>query len=151
MKYLRKFNENTENIIGYFYNPEDYDEDIPEDLYTKAEKLANNRGIRILSGKDLLYAFYDINSDNVIAALFVDPIGDYSFDIVVDVNHEKSGYATKLVEIAIGDYEIYKEADEDLIMKIDCINPIMGNLLERKFGFKEIGRYIHGRRIMARR
>ena len=45
---------------------------------------------------------------------------------------------------------MYKEGNENLIMQIDCINPIMSDILERKFGFKETGRFIHGRRIMSK-
>ena len=129
-------------------------DDIQEDLYSKACELANNRSIRISNGKSLLYVYF-INFNGfreVIGALFRGANNeDYSFDIVVSVDYEKRGLATKLVETAIKDFKMYKEANENLIMKIDCINPIMSDILEKKFGFKEVGRYIHGRRIMAKK
>ena len=151
MKYLKTFNENNERIVGYYYNEDDYDEDVPEDLADMSYKLAEDRGIRISSSHDLLYAFYDTIVKKVVGAIFRGAIGVYSFDIVVDSGYERSGLATKLVKIAIDDYEMHKEGNEDLAMIIDCINPIMSDILEKKFGFKEIGKYIHGRRIMFRK
>lgn len=138
MKYLKLFLEHNNTIVGYYYNEDVYDdEDVPEDLNDKAYKLAYNRGIRISSNKSLLYALYDINMEKVIGAVFRDSIGKYSFDIVVDSSYERTGIATKLVQIAQDDYEMCKEYDEDLEMEIDCINPVMADILRRKFGFKD--------------
>lgn len=138
MKYLKLFLEHNSNIVGYYYNEDVYeDEDVPEDLNDKAYKLAHNRGIRISSSKDLLYALYDVYMKKVIGAVFRNSIGKYSFDIVVDSGYERTGIATKLVQIAQDDYEMCKEYDEDLEMEIDCINPIMADILRRKFGFKD--------------
>jgi ribosomal protein S18 acetylase RimI-like enzyme len=137
MKYLKLFEEHNNNIVGYYFNEDEHDEDVPEDLHDKAYKLAYNRGIRISSSKDLLYVFYDTIIEKVIGAVFRDSIGKYSFDIVVDSGYERTGIETKLVKIAIDDYEMQKEYDEDLEMEIDCINPVMSDILRRKFGFKD--------------
>jgi ribosomal protein S18 acetylase RimI-like enzyme len=137
MKYLKLFLEHNNNIAGYYYNEDEHDEEVPKDLHDKAYKLAYNRGIRISSSKDLLYALYDATMEKVIGAIFRDSIGKYSFDIVVDSGYERTGIATKLVQIAQDDYEMHKEYDEDLEMEIDCINPVMADILRRKFGFKD--------------
>ena len=140
MKYLKLFLEHNNNIVGYYYNVEfddDDDDSAPDDLLSKAYNLAKNTGIRISGNKNLLYAFYDKNVDKVIGAVFSDHVGVYSFDVVVDSGYERSGYATKLIQIAQSDYEFVKEGDEDLIMEIDCINPIMADILRRKFKFKD--------------
>jgi ribosomal protein S18 acetylase RimI-like enzyme len=151
-----KLFETASDIKGYYISEdEDEDEDdyYPVDineLVDMSNKLTINCGIRVSSAKDLIYVFYDIKFKKVVAALYRDVIGSYSFDIVVDRSYENVGLATKLVKIAIDDYRMYKEGNQDLAMEIDCINPIMADILERKFGFKETGRYIGGRRIMTK-
>ena len=152
MKYIKLFRENEERIHGSYINCEDMD-DIQEDLYSKACELANNRGIRISNNKELIYVYFvSFNRfKEVIGALFRGADNEhYSFDIVVGADYENKGLATKLIKIAIEDFKMYKEGNENLIMQIDCINPIMSDILERKFGFKETGRFIHGRRIMSK-
>ena len=140
------------NFDNFDSDNSEFYENIQEDLHSKAYELANNRGIRISIDNELLYVYYiNFNGLNeVIAALFRGCNNEYySFDIVVNTDYEKMGLATKLIKISIDDYEIYKEHNKNLIMSINCINPAMSNILEKKFGFKETIKY-NTRRIMER-
>lgn len=66
MKYLKLFLEHNNQIEGYYYNVDDYDEDVPDNLLDSAYKLAANRGIRISGNKNLLYAFYNVITEKVV-------------------------------------------------------------------------------------
>jgi ribosomal protein S18 acetylase RimI-like enzyme len=143
MKYIltKEQFEQTSGIIGYYYDPENFDEDFPfdvEKIGNDAYKLAVNCGLTILSDKNLFYFFYDHKFKRMIAALFVGITGEvYSFDICVNRSYENMGFATKLVKIAIEDFKYNKDTIKDLHMEIDCINPIMAKILSRKFKFKK--------------
>lgn len=139
MKHLKYFKEQQERIIGYYINEDDYDDETPEGLSNMAYNLAKDRGIYISNSKDLLYVSYDTNIEKVVGALFRSYGTTYSFDIVVDSSYERAGIATNLVKIAISDYNEFKQHDRKLKMEIDCINPIMADILRRKFGFKDGG------------
>ena len=146
MKYLKNYKlfENSNLIKGFFISEDSDDEEedgLPLDKSTitnNAYDLANNCGVAILSDKNLYYIFFDTKFNRLIAALFTSIDSDkYSFDIVVDRSYENMGLGTKLVSIAIEDYNSAKDAIPELSMEIDCINPIMAKLLKNKFGFEE--------------
>jgi ribosomal protein S18 acetylase RimI-like enzyme len=136
-----KLFETASSIEGYYFSEDDdYDEESPLDrseMIQRAYDLAKNCGVNILSDKNLLYIFYDNKFEKIVGALFTSVSDTYSFDIVVDRSYENVGMGTKLVKIAISHFEEYKDANPDLTMEIDCINPVMANILRKKFGFED--------------
>jgi len=142
--YLLSFKlfETASSISGYYFTPDDdsTDDDYPLDrdiMMQKAYDLAKNCGLNISSSKDLLYVFFDSRGEKVVGALFAGISDTYSFDVMIDRSYENIGLATKLVKVAIEHYKEFNDSHPDLTMEIDCINPIMANILRKKFGFED--------------
>lgn len=128
LKYKMNFNE--------FYNQFEYiyGEDIELEDEDAAYKMAKKHDIAVLSDKDL-FLIIKMNED-IAAALWTTWLsGEYSWDIVVNNKYQKQGLGKELVNIAIREYNESKDHNEDPIMRVDVINPIMKKILLQK-GFK---------------
>ena len=118
-------------------NEEDYDNN--ENYSNQAWELAQNSSINVLSDKDLLDYYVLPNEDKVVGAVFSSwDNGEYSFDVVVDDAYQNQGIGSYLTDIAIGEFDSYKEAYENAYINVEVVNPYMKKILENKgFGVSE--------------
>jgi len=99
--------------------------------------LASKVGVTILSNKDLLASFVDLDENRVIAAVFHSYYNnEYAFDVVVDFKYQRQGIGKELIEIAMEEFESIKDMDPDVELKLEVINPNLVNFLERQYGIK---------------
>ena len=125
----------TDPRLVYIPEPDsdmDLDEDLDEEvLDAGARALAHRVGIGILRGKDLRVVALDAHG-KVVGALF-DEIGhgqdaqgrhrqEYSFDILVDPAHQRTGLGTRLMKegLALG----RENAQAGIPTVIDAVNPV---------------------------
>lgn len=111
-------------------------------------ELAHSVGVRVLSNKDLR-AMYVVGSE-IVAALFdaSDPDG-YEFDVVVSPEWQRKGLGSKLMDIALDQFEENAEAyGEGYALHMDVINPVAARMLKQR-GLVETGRE-HGHILMTR-
>lgn len=113
-----------------------YGDEIDPDDADMAYKMAKKHGISVLSDKDIFCIVKD--GDEVVGGLWnVFMSGEYSFDIVIRDDYQGKGIGSKLVDIAIREYNETKEAfGDDTIIRVDVVNQdVMLPLLLKK-GFK---------------
>ena len=95
-------------------------------------EVAREAGINILSDKDFT-AGYVVDGE-FIAVLFSAADNDgYSFDIAVLPQWQRKGLGTKLLDLAIDDFDQYEEAyGPDFGYKLDVVNSHMVRVLKRR-------------------
>lgn len=134
-----------ESVEFMYYDPENFDDsDLdPYEVAHKAEVVAMEAGIRIMSNKELKFVALDHSySDPVVggvwAATYHDDDNDaevYDFDVAVDKDFrgpERVGL--KLIDLALSDYQDLP-ADRKYV-RVWVINPKLVRVLERKYGFE---------------
>jgi len=108
-------------------------DEVTEDPWT----FADDNGVRVLSHLDWLAGYAD--SRGLAAVLFTGISGDeYEFDIAVAPRARRQGLASKLMDLAIENYEDMLEPFPDLVFSLDVINPVSRRMLEQR-GFKVVG------------
>ena len=129
-----------------YISPDDlseYEDVDPEDI----DVLARKSGINILSDKEINTIVLDGNK--IIAGLWIGTDQEeMSFDVVVDPNYQRQGIAKKLINFAIGEYDMNREAyGDDYKLKGDVVNPNLVGLL-KNVGF-EIDDEMQGHTLMT--
>lgn len=110
--------------------------------------LAKRVGIGIDSTKDFKAGFE--TDDQLVAALFTAADGEcYAFDIVVAPEHQGSGLGSKLMDLAIADYEELREPFPDMRFCLDAVNPQAVSMLQAR-GF-EVERTLGDHTYLTRR
>lgn len=96
--------------------------------------LAKRVGIGIDSTKDFKAGFE--TDDQLVAALFTAADDEcYAFDIVVAPEHQGGGLGSKLMDLAIADYEELREPFPDMRFCLDAVNPQAVSMLQSR-GFE---------------
>jgi len=141
LKYLQEsLDESNADIMDIYHSEEGFDYDTLEDydideenLHSMIESLLKSSGINILSDKDLKNVLYDTSTHSVVGMLY-DSINDdtYSFDIITNPKYQGQGFAKRLVDDAINEYDEATNAIEHLQMVADVVNPNMERLLLSK-------------------
>lgn len=134
-----------ESIELIYYDIDNFDNsDLdPYDIANKAEIVAMEAGIRIMSNKELKFVALDNSySDPVIGGVWVAIYHDddndaevYDFDVAVDKDFrgpERVGL--KLIDLALNDY--HDLSVDKKYVKVWVINPKLVRVLERKYGFE---------------
>lgn len=110
--------------------------------------LAKRVGIGIDSTKDFKAGFE--TDGQLVAALFTAADGEcYAFDIVVAPEHQGSGLGSKLMDLAIADYEELREPFPDMRFCLDAVNPQAVSMLQAR-GF-EVERTLGDHTYLTRR
>ncbi|MFA5132649.1 MAG: GNAT family N-acetyltransferase [Candidatus Paceibacterota bacterium] len=113
--------------------------------------LAQLSDINILSNKELLASFVDVNFEGeggvVVAAIFDAYDGEsYDFDTVVHPKYQGRGLGTQLIEIAMDRFKSeILEMNPDAKLHLDVVNPGMVDFLKTKYGLEvkeEVGSHI---------
>jgi GNAT superfamily N-acetyltransferase len=100
-------------------------------------RFAADQGVHVLSHLEWYAGFVD--DEGIVAALFVGVSGDdYEFDIAVAPRARQQGLASKLMDLAIENYEELREPFPDLVFSLDVINPVSRQMLEQR-GFTVVG------------
>ncbi len=111
-------------------------------------ELATRAGIYVSRDKEFKAGYQE--EGQLVAALFTSVSEEcFSFDIVVDPNHQRKGYGAKLLELAIDEYDELLDPFPDMVFCIDAVNPVMVRMLKSK-GFEETGKE-QGHTLMTRR
>ena len=126
------------------YDAENYDDEYDMDkYYEQAYQIAKDSNINILHGKNL--SGFVLKDDVVVGAIFTEIDGhdmEYSFDVVVDKKYQNSGVGKELVQYGFDDYAMYKDmyedGDQELVLKLDVVNPIMRGLLKKHHGLRDL-------------
>lgn len=139
LEYRRKLKEEVVYISDGNVDPDsDYD---GEDIFDQVDELEKNSPINILRGKDLMAVYID--TGKVVAGLYIEMLKDeFSFDILVAKDHQGKGIGSKLLDIALEEFELHKDANDEMTIRLDVVNPIMKKALEKR-GFdvkEEIGK-----------
>jgi hypothetical protein len=125
---------------------DDYNEDFEHyglDFYEVGDialNIAKNGGVEILSDKRLYSILLDSKIKRVIGCVWVsDNPEKFSFDISLESSYRNMGLSKKLIESALEEYNIQKEAyddmGEDFKMEVDVINPKLEKILKEKYNF----------------
>ncbi len=153
LKYLKETLDKS-NIIDIYHTEEGFDYDTlddydidEDDVYNGVLELSKSSGINILSDKDIKNVLYDVSTQSIVGVLY-DSISDntYSFDIIINPKYQGSGFAKRLVDDAISEYDDASNVIDNLQMVADVVNPNMERLLSTK-NFKEIDKK-HGHTYM---
>jgi len=127
MKRIRQLSRNaTLDYINVGFEDDfdsDYDTgDLVEQAYTLAQEYFN-----VLSNKEP----YEVALDNgeVVGASFVTEYGDFEFDVVVHPSHRRKGIAKELIRNAVQEFDFRSEADPEIVMQVDVVNPDMVNYM----------------------
>lgn len=121
----------------FFLDNEDIDYyALSDDAYELA-----NKSIGILRNKEISLIALDSNR-NLIGASFNNmdslyPGEDFSFDIVVDENHQNKGLGIELIKKEIENYN-FLEGFEDLKISLEVVNEKMKNILIKYFNFEVV-------------
>ena len=101
--------------------------------------LAKSVGVNILSNKDFR-AGYTVDGE-IVAALFDASDRDgYEFDIAVHPDWQRKGLGSKLMDMALDNYEENQEAfGEEYTLNMDVISPVAARMLKKR-GLVEVGR-----------
>lgn len=139
MNFVEHYNE-LDYIFGEEIEPEDAE---------MAFQMAKKHDISVLSDKEIFCIAKD--GDEVVGGLWnVFMSGEYSFDVVIRDDYQGKGIGSKLVDIAISEYEQTKEAyGDDTIIRADVVNQSMEKILLSK-GF-EIESKQPGHTMMTRK
>ena len=121
----------------------------PDEAENDPWKLAKSVGVNILSNKEFRAGY--VVDGQMVAALFDEVNQDgYEFDIVVDPAWQNKRFGSKLMDIAIDQYDEMSEAyGDDFTFNLDIINPLAVRMLKQR-GFVETGRE-HGHVLMTKR
>lgn len=116
-----------------------------------AYSLAYNLGVGITRDRELKCVILDQDSENLVVGALFTSLEDniFSFDVVVHRNYQKTGIGTKLINIALDEYQNYAYDNENLKLKVDVINPIMKNILSKKFNFRVVKKLSNDRWLMT--
>jgi ribosomal protein S18 acetylase RimI-like enzyme len=126
---------------------DEYDE---EDLFDQIDELERNTPIPTIKGKDIMAIYLD--TGEVIGALYTkmsledvdddeqidftsDPVEIYTFDIIVHPDQQGKRIGTKLLDIAIEDFNEKKDGNDKMVVKLDVIDARMKTALEKR-GFE---------------
>ena len=146
----RSKKESLESQGFTFDAPYDDFGDFDYEAEEQAEKIANERGVNILRGKELSQVVRNPEGE-VVGAAFIEADGnEYSFDIVVDKDHEGKGIGSVLVDEHVDVPDDMIDFNPDMKAKIDVINPSMKAMLEAR-GFEATQKVADGRFIMERK
>jgi len=108
----------------------------PDEMYSDAIAIVRKVGVNILRGKTLSGILFDTQTLTAIGGVWVETDGDvFSFDIAIDTPYQGKGLSDMLIQSAISDYEYMRDANDDLRMELDVINPKMARILKSKYGF----------------
>jgi ribosomal protein S18 acetylase RimI-like enzyme len=117
--------------------------------------LAQLSNINILSNKELLASFVDMNFAGeggvVVAAIFDAFDGEsYDFDTVVHPKYQGKGLGTQLIEIAMDRFKSeILEMNPEATLHLDVVNPRMVDFLKSKYGL-EVKEQIGGHILMGK-
>ena len=129
-----RLDEIATNKIQYQYAGGDFEDDDDFDYVQgnrEAYNLADKAGLNILRDKEPFV--YTSLRGKVIGCLFVtDSNQKYSFDIVVSPKFRNLGIGSKLVDIAIQEYNERKPAYNEYDYNIDVVSPSMKSILLKK-------------------
>jgi len=103
--------------------------------------LAQRVGIRVLSHQDWV-AGYEVDGQLVAALFDSSDSGDrecYEFDIVVDPAWQRKALGSKLMDIAISNYDDLTDPFPDIKFCLDAVNPHAVRMLKQR-GFVETGK-----------
>ena len=146
MSYIKYLKENLNHYDVV------YGDDIESEDGQKADQLAIDNDINILRDKELSTIIKSVDDGEVVWDLWTawdNADEEFSFDVVTDVKHGGMGIGSKLVDMAISEYNSMSDAFENPIMRIKVISQIMEKiLLKRKF---EIEDSKNGMKIMVRK
>lgn len=115
----------TEARPGPVRLPPDYDAVFgsPEemaDMIDPASELAEREGIHICRGRDLAAAI--LCDDQVVGALWTETCAQaFSFDVVVDRNHQKKGIGSYLGKAALAEADELQELG--YVLELDVVSP----------------------------
>lgn len=100
--------------------------------------LAQREGINFLSDKEFVAGHVDTDEGIIVSALVEGyGNGEYSFDVAVDHRYQKQGLGKELIEIAMGNFEMYKDVEPDAVLNLDVVNPNIVKFLEREYGLSK--------------
>ena len=129
LEYRRKLKEEVVYISNGDVDPDsEYDE---EDLFDQVDQLEKDSPINILRGKELIAVYMD--TGKVVAALYTEVSGDeFSFDVIVGEDHQGRVIGSKMLDIAIEVFEQQKDGNDEMIIRLDVVNPVMKKALEKR-------------------
>jgi ribosomal protein S18 acetylase RimI-like enzyme len=111
----------------------DEDDDYPyEEFMDEATKLARARNIGITSDRNVVFVAINESNEVVGAAWKSDDNDNYTFDVVVDANHEKKGIGSALTDLMISQRSELLEVFEDSTMLVHVVSQDMQKLLARR-------------------
>lgn len=118
----------TKQVI--FEEPYNIDVQSPWDL-------AQDCGLYISRDKDFYAGILvgDPSSETLAAAVFTTTnpnAGSYSFDICVSDEYRRRGYGAELMDLALDQYEEFKDIFPNLELYLDAINPISARMLQKR-------------------
>jgi GNAT superfamily N-acetyltransferase len=95
--------------------------------------LASKVGVTVLSNKNLLASYVDLDISRVVAAVFTSfDAGVFGFDVAVDPVYQGRGLGTELINIAMGEFREMPDAT----LELDVINKDLIPFLERTYGLE---------------
>lgn len=153
--------ESADDRYQLIYYSDEYDDldDIGIDAYEAADiagGIAKDGGVNILRNQELTSLLVDTNMPRVIGGLWVSHDNDkFSFDIAIDSGYQNMGLSKKLIDAAISEFEMQKDAFEDanegeeFKMEVDVINPKLAKILQNKYGFYVVGQLSQDRVLMS--
>jgi len=136
-EYHTKIREEVVYVHDGQIDPES-DADVDEEpLFDQVDTLEKNSPISILRGKDL-FAIY-LDNGKAVAAAYNEVDGDeFSFDIIVADSHQGKGIGSKMIDLALEEFEMHKDANDEIQIRVDVVNPVMKKALEKRgFDVKE--------------
>jgi len=113
------------------------DEEHDEHL-EKMDQLARSSSINILRSKSPSSAYIDEKTGDIVGGLWTGSSGDqFDFDIIVNPKYKKDGFhiVNQLIDDGISEFRFHQEADPEIKMVLDVVNPTMAKFLEWR-GFK---------------
>ena len=156
--FIKESKDNNYQVLPFAWDDSSiYDEEYDYDRYSdEAHQLADKARIGILRNKDISLIVLD-NNQNLIGASFNNiqflyPGSDFSFDIVVDENHQNKGIGIELIKREIetyNDLSSYGYDDVDLVLEV--VNEKMKNILIKHFNFEVIQKIRDGYWIMKKK
>ena len=94
--------------------------------------LAKEAGINILSNKDFVCG-HIVDGEFVSAIFNYADSDEYEFDIAVHPMWQRKGLGSKLLDVAISEFDNYADAyGEDFVFSVDAVNKHMVKMLKRK-------------------